>query len=73
VSWYEKAACLGQDADQWFPEKGGGTRAAKRICQTCKVTAECLAYALANDERFGVWGGMSERERRRLKQRSRVA
>jgi WhiB family redox-sensing transcriptional regulator len=69
--WYELAACRGRDADCFFPEKGGSTRAAKRICQTCVVQAECLEYALANDERFGIWGGMSERERRRLKKRVR--
>jgi WhiB family transcriptional regulator, redox-sensing transcriptional regulator len=68
--WYERAACLDTDADCFFPEKGGSTRAAKRICQTCTVQAECLDYALANDERFGIWGGLSERERRRLKQRA---
>jgi WhiB family transcriptional regulator, redox-sensing transcriptional regulator len=68
--WYERAACRGRDADCFFPEKGGSTRAAKRICQTCVVQAECLEYALANDERFGIWGGMSERERRRLKKRA---
>jgi WhiB family transcriptional regulator, redox-sensing transcriptional regulator len=67
--WYERAACRGRDADCFFPEKGGSTRAAKRICQTCVVQVECLEYALANDERFGIWGGMSERERRRLKKR----
>jgi WhiB family redox-sensing transcriptional regulator len=68
--WYERAACLDKDADCFFPEKGGSTRAAKRICQTCPVQPECLEYALANDERFGIWGGMSERERRRLKRRA---
>jgi WhiB family redox-sensing transcriptional regulator len=68
--WYEQAACLDKDADCFFPEKGGSTRAAKRICQTCSVQAECLDYALDNDERFGIWGGLSERERRRLKRRA---
>jgi WhiB family transcriptional regulator, redox-sensing transcriptional regulator len=68
--WYERAACLEKDADCFFPEKGGSTRAAKRICQTCTVQTECLEYALANDERFGIWGGLSERERRRLKRRA---
>jgi WhiB family redox-sensing transcriptional regulator len=67
MTWWTRAACRGKDADQWFPEKGGGTRAAKRICGTCPVQAECLADALERDERFGVWGGLSERERRRLK------
>ena len=50
-----------------FPEKGGSTREAKRICLGCEVRDACLEYALANDERFGIWGGLSERERRRLK------
>ena len=68
--WYEKAACLDKDADCFFPEKGGSTRAAKRICQTCTVQGECLDYALDNDERFGIGGGLSERERRRLKRRA---
>jgi WhiB family transcriptional regulator, redox-sensing transcriptional regulator len=53
-----------------FPEKGGSTREAKRVCLSCEVRSECLEYALAHDERFGIWGGLSERERRRLKRRS---
>ena len=50
-------------------EKGGSTREAKRVCLSCDVRSECLEYALAHDERFGIWGGLSERERRRLKRR----
>lgn len=50
-----------------LPEKGGSTREAKRICQACAVRDECLEYALEHDERFGIWGGLSDRERRRLK------
>ncbi|MBN9325765.1 MAG: WhiB family transcriptional regulator, partial [Cellulomonas sp.] len=53
----------------FFPEKGGSTREAKKVCTQCEVRAECLEYALANDERFGIWGGLSERERRKLKRR----
>ena len=52
------------------PEKGGSTREAKKICTGCEVKAQCLEYALANDERFGIWGGLSERERRRLRRRA---
>jgi WhiB family redox-sensing transcriptional regulator len=72
--WWEHAACRMDPvaADAFFPEKGGGTKAAKAICAGCEVQAECLDYALDNDERFGIWGGLSERERRRLK-RQRVA
>lgn len=65
--WQEKALCAQTDPEAFFPEKGGSTREAKRICQGCEVKDECLESALANDERFGIWGGLSERERRRLK------
>jgi WhiB family transcriptional regulator, redox-sensing transcriptional regulator len=65
--WQERALCAQTDPEAFFPEKGGSTREAKRICAGCEVRAECLEYALANDERFGIWGGLSERERRRLR------
>ena len=65
--WQERALCAQTDPEAFFPEKGGSTREAKRICLGCDVKDECLEYALANDERFGIWGGLSERERRRLK------
>ena len=66
-SWQERSLCAQTDPEAFFPEKGGSTREAKKICVGCEVRAECLEYALANDERFGIWGGLSERERRRLK------
>ncbi|MBB5912348.1 WhiB family redox-sensing transcriptional regulator [Nocardia transvalensis] len=65
--WQERALCAQTDPEAFFPEKGGSTREAKRICLGCEVRDECLEYALAHDERFGIWGGLSERERRRLK------
>jgi WhiB family redox-sensing transcriptional regulator len=68
--WQERALCAQTDPEAFFPEKGGSTREAKRICQSCEVRAECLEYALAHDERFGIWGGMSERERRKLRKRA---
>jgi WhiB family transcriptional regulator, redox-sensing transcriptional regulator len=67
LPWQEQALCAYVDPDVFFPEKGGSSREAKRICAQCTVQRECLDYALANDERFGIWGGLSERERRRLK------
>jgi WhiB family redox-sensing transcriptional regulator len=67
--WQELALCAQTDPEAFFPEKGGSTREAKRVCQSCEVRQECLEYALGNDERFGIWGGLSERERRRLKRR----
>jgi WhiB family redox-sensing transcriptional regulator len=68
--WQERALCAETDPEAFFPEKGGSTREAKKICTGCEVRAECLEYALANDERFGIWGGLSERERRRLRRRA---
>lgn len=67
LNWQERALCAETDPESFFPEKGGSTREAKRICGSCEVRQECLEYALQNDERFGIWGGLSERERRRLK------
>ena len=64
--WRDHALCNQTDPDAFFPEKGGSPREAKKVCRGCEVRAECLEYALANDERFGVWGGLSARERRRL-------
>jgi len=65
--WHERALCSQTDPEAFFPEKGGSTREAKKVCRACEVRAECLEYALAHDERFGIWGGLSERERRRIK------
>ena len=67
LGWQEEALCAQTDPEAFFPEKGGSTREAKKICLGCEVRSECLEYALAHDERFGIWGGLSERERRRLK------
>lgn len=73
-SWQDLAICAQTDSEAFFPEKGGTTRPAKLICSQCPVRAkqlggsgECLDYALEHDERFGIWGGYSERERRRMK------
>lgn len=65
--WQDRALCAQTDPEAFFPEKGGSTRDAKRVCATCEVRAECLDYALAHDERFGIWGGLSNLERRRLR------
>ena len=71
--WRLDALCAETDPESFFPEKGGSTREAKRVCTGCEVRAECLEFALANDERFGIWGGLSERERRRLRLQRREA
>ena len=65
--WQDRALCAQTDPEAFFPEKGGSTREAKKVCLTCEVRDDCLESALMNDERFGIWGGLSERERRKLK------
>lgn len=72
-SWQDLALCAETDPEAFFPEKGGSTREAKRVCAACAVRLECLTWALDNDERFGIWGGMSERERRRFKRKGGTA
>lgn len=64
--WWDRGLCSQTDPDAFFPEKGRPTRDAKRICNRCEVKAECLEYALARKERFGIWGGLSERQRKTL-------
>ena len=66
-AWTTDALCAQVDPDLFYPETGAPNRDAKQVCAGCNVRAECLAYALANRERFGVWGGTTERERRRLR------
>jgi len=69
TAWQASALCAQTDPEAFFPEKGGSTREAKRVCKTCTVKQECLEYALTHDERYGIWGGLSERERRKLRRR----
>ena len=65
--WQARANCMGVDPDLFFPERGASTREAKEVCRGCVVREDCLEYALESGEKFGIWGGMSERERRRLR------
>ena len=69
--WQARANCMGVDPDLFFPERGSSTREAKEVCRGCVVRVECLEFAISNGEKFGIWGGMSERERRRVR-RQRV-
>lgn len=65
--WMKLANCTQTDPEVFFPNVGEPPNTAKRICGRCMVRLECLQWALLNDERFGVWGGTSERERHRMK------
>jgi WhiB family redox-sensing transcriptional regulator len=65
--WQDKANCLGVDPDLFFPSRGASTREAKEVCRGCVVRLDCLEFSLVSREKFGIWGGLSERERRRLR------
>lgn len=74
--WRKHAACLGLDPNMFIPVKTGGChdyREAREVCKRCAVTAECLAYALDTNERMGMWGGLSPKERRQLRREKRIA
>ena len=74
MAWQDAATCREIGGDMWFPEPGENVSSeVKRVCGACPVRVECLEYALVNDERFGIWGGKSDRERRVLKQLRRAA
>ncbi|MFJ8079577.1 WhiB family transcriptional regulator [Streptomyces sp. NPDC096205] len=70
-AWQAQALCAETGADFFFPEPGSSVREAKRICAMCDMRPACLEYALEHDERFGVWGGLSEKERLTLRRTSR--
>jgi len=70
-TWQRRANCMGVDPELFFPERGASTREAKEVCRGCVVREDCLEFAIANSEKFGIWGAMSERERRRVR-RARV-
>ena len=73
--WYTFAECRGlttSDRDDiFFPSRGDATAPAKKICAVCPVRGECLDHALTHGEKYGIWGGLSERERRRIRRAAR--
>ncbi len=72
LSWQDLANCRGADADLFFPERGASTRQAKAICRECSVRTECLEFAITTGEKFGIWGGLSERERRKIRRQRAI-
>ena len=64
--WMASALCAQVEPDLFYPDRSADTREAKKVCGQCEVRTQCLAYALANGETEGVWGGLSERERQGL-------
>lgn len=73
MAWQDDANCKGANADLFFPERGASTRTAKSICRECRVRADCLEFAITTGEKFGIWGGMSERERRKVRRDRQIA
>jgi WhiB family transcriptional regulator, redox-sensing transcriptional regulator len=73
TSWMELARCRDVDPEVFFPNDGPGVQAAQRYCAECLVRESCLEYALENHIQHGVWGGASERARRRIAHRRRLA
>ncbi len=71
--WWGDASCVGMDPNIFFPLKGKTAREAKEICEGCAAQSRCLDWALETDQKYGVWGGASERERRRIKKRRLTA
>lgn len=70
--WRDDAACLGEDIELFFPERSQTLAArAKAICAECPVRIDCLDESIANGERFGIWGGLDQEERRRVARRRR--
>ena len=74
-SWIDHANCAGVDPDLMFPGRGDTATlaAAREVCAGCVVRPECLEHALTRGEKYGVWAGTSERERRRMRTRRRLA
>lgn len=73
ADWRQHASCRGVDPDLFYPSRGEASTPAKEICGTCPVQDECREYALDNDEKFGIWGGLSEKQRRQLRRTRREA
>ena len=67
--WQDRAACFGVDSDIFFPVTEDEAGPALTFCNSCRIKEECLAWALKNGERYGVWGGLTEQQRRRLQRR----
>jgi WhiB family redox-sensing transcriptional regulator len=73
MDWADWGVCAETDPEAFFPEKGGSNRLAKRVCAGCPVAEECLAYAVEHEIDFGVWGGLSARQRRGMWRQRRSA
>lgn len=67
--WLDRAKCRGMDPDRFFVRGVAQARPVIRVCDRCPVKDDCLRYAIDNDITFGVWGGLTERQRRAYQRR----
>jgi WhiB family redox-sensing transcriptional regulator len=72
-NWRQQSACRDLDPNIFFPASDGDAGQAKAVCASCSVRQECLEYAVATRQDDGVWGGLNETERRRLRRRRQAA
>jgi len=70
LAWADHGSCTNADPDLFFPQPGVDTSYARSICRGCPVRIQCLDYALQSGQKHGIWGGMTESQRRRLRRRS---
>lgn len=70
-SWRDQANCLGMDPDLFFAHRGESVEEARAVCMACEVRVDCLEYAITNGEKLGLWGGLTERQRRALRAKRR--
>ena len=70
LAWADYGSCTNTDPDLFFPQPGADTSYARSICRGCPVRLHCLDYALESGQKHGIWGGMTESQRRRLRRRS---
>ena len=73
TNWMNAGNCADRPPELFFPSDGVGVEVAKKVCETCPMQARCLDYALENRIDHGVWGGTSERQRRRILRSRRLA
>lgn len=67
AAWRAQANCLGLDPEVFFPERGESIVEAREVCAMCTVRVECLEFAIEHNEKHGIWGGLSERQRRSIR------
>ncbi|MCU1395639.1 MAG: WhiB family regulatory protein [Ilumatobacteraceae bacterium] len=73
LAWSRSAICETADPDLFFPQPGTDTTYARSMCKACPVRRQCLDYALETKQKFGIWGGMTESQRRRLRREDATA